>query len=104
MKKALILMLAAVFAISFMAVACDDDDDGAVDNVAACQDLEDTINGLDCYAGAEVDMMCDTYEEYTCDIADYFNCVADCYGCDGDIPTFDSDTYTNDCVPMADCS
>ena len=103
MKKVFAILLVSVFA--FAMVACGDDDDGAsFDNVTACQDLEDTINGLECYAGYEVDMTCDTYEDYTCDVADYFNCTADCYGCDGDVPTFDSDTWSNDCVPLAECA
>ena len=91
MKKVFAILLVSVFA--FAMVACGDDDDGAVDNVGACQSLEDTINGLACYEGAEVDMTCDIYEDAACDISDYFACVEDCYGCDGDIPTFDMDTY-----------
>jgi hypothetical protein len=105
MKKALFLMLASLFVVASLSLAAcgDDDDDDAVDNVAACTELQDTINGLDCYEGYEVDLMCDTYADYACDFADYFSCTSDCYSCDGDVPAFDADTYTNDCVPMASC-
>ncbi|HUT78025.1 MAG TPA: hypothetical protein VM285_10085 [Polyangia bacterium] len=95
------------FLDEFDGVDIDEDDldcggGGGYDNVGACQDLEDTINGLSCWEGEDVDMMCDNYADYdTCDYTDYFNCTADCYSCDGDILDFDSDYYADVCVDLA---
>jgi hypothetical protein len=105
MKKALFVMLASLFVVASLSLAAcgDDDDDAAIDNVAACQELEDTINGLECLPeGGEVDMMCDSYADYdTCDYSDYYNCVGDCYGCDGDVMTFDTEKYAGECADLA---
>ena len=55
-------------------------DDGPVDNVAACEDF------VAAYECADVDLtqfvMCDVYANTTCDIADYFDCLADEVTCD----------------------
>ena len=101
MKKLVLGMILCGFV--FAVAACgDDDDSGSVDNVAACNDLQDTINGLDCMT-SDVDLSCDSYDSYTCDISDYYDCVGDCYSCDGDTLNFDSTKYSDECTPLATC-
>ena len=73
------------------------------ENVEACEDFEDTINGLPCYADYGVDLACDDYAAASCDYSAYFDCTALCYGCDGEAPTFDNETFDAECAPLADC-
>jgi hypothetical protein len=91
MKKVFAILLVSVFA--FAMVACGDDDGGSsIDNVAACQNLQDTLNELECIT-ADFDYGCDAYDGTTCDYAEYFNCLADVYTCEGDpsVLTYDAD-------------
>jgi hypothetical protein len=77
------------------------------DVVAACQEFEDHLNGLPCAYEDGMDMHCEDYADYeyhaACDVAGYFHCLKDCYGCDGDIIEFDFDKYSEECVPLAEC-
>ncbi|HUT78024.1 MAG TPA: hypothetical protein VM285_10080 [Polyangia bacterium] len=95
MKKVLFVMLASMFVFGALTLAaCGDDDDDAIDNVAACQELEDSMNALECLA-VDFDYSCDAYSEYTaCDYAEYFDCLADVYSCDGDTLVTDMDKLT----------
>jgi hypothetical protein len=80
-----------------------DCDGGVYDNVAACQYLEDHINGLSCWTGDDIDMGCEAYADVTtCDYADYFYCLADCYYCDDGYPQADSECF-NICYDLAEC-
>lgn len=90
MKKVFAILLVSVFA--FAMVACGDDDDGgsSVDNVAACQELEDTMNELECLT-VDFDYSCDSYDGTTCDYAEYFNCLSDIYSCNGSVLEYDAD-------------
>ena len=82
MKKVFAILLVSVFA--FAMVACGDDDDGSsVDNVTACQEMEDSMNELECLT-VDFNYSCDSYDGVTCDYAEYFNCLADLYTCEGD--------------------
>ncbi len=55
---------------------------GAKDNVGACKDLYATLNGLDCIGDATLDdSACDAYKDTTCDISEYFDCLAAGYVC-----------------------
>jgi hypothetical protein len=74
------------------------------DNVAACQDAEDAINGLDCMSDYPLDLGCDDYAGLPCDYTGYFDCLSGCYSCDATSPVFDTDTYENVCVPLAECN
>ncbi len=79
------------------APADDGDDDGAVDNVAACEDFiaEFDCNTLD----LSMYLMCDLYAQTTCDIADYFDCLADEATCDA--AAFS--TAATNCASLATC-
>jgi hypothetical protein len=57
------------------------DDGGAVDNVGACEDL---AAELKCDGGIDVStaLPCSSYGSYACDLAPYFDCVADAWSCD----------------------
>lgn len=92
-------------ALGSWVVACGDDDGGGgggVDNVAACQSLEDSLS--ECSAIYDGVLMCDNYANTTCDVADYFSCIEDSYGqcVDGDFPDLDAEAAL-DCVPLASC-
>jgi len=100
MKKVFAILLVSVFA--FAMVACGDDDGGSsVDNVAACQDLEETLNGLACAEGYDWALSCDGYDGTTCDYADYFQCLEDNTTCTDTDPSYPDLTGWGDCV--ADC-
>jgi len=83
--------------------SCDGNDQTDQDNVAACQEVQDAVNGLDCMSGYPMDLSCETYGACPSDITDYFECVEGCYGCSGDSPTFDVDTYNDVCTPLQVC-
>ena len=55
----------------------DDDDDYAAANVAACEELEDFINSLECSEGYDWDKGCDKYASAPCDLTDYIGCLID---------------------------
>lgn len=61
--------------------AADEDEGGAVDNVGACEDL---AAELKCDGGIDVStaLPCASFSSYTCDLAPYFDCVADAWSCD----------------------
>lgn len=71
--------------------------DGAVDNVAACEGF------VAAYECADIDVaqfvMCEVYANTTCDIADYFDCLADEVTCD---PTGIGNAATT-CASLAMC-
>jgi hypothetical protein len=73
------------------------DDGGAIDNVAACEDF---VDAWDC---GDIDVaqfvMCSAYENVTCDVADYFQCLADETTCD--ISSLMS--AVNSCASLASC-
>jgi hypothetical protein len=98
MKKAMFLMLASLFVMASLSLAaCGDDDDAAIDNQTACQDAEDTINGLECLPDGwtDLDMGCEAYADVTtCDYADFYNCYGEVYSCDGDDLVTDLDKLT----------
>ena len=74
---------------------------GGYDNVGACQDLEDYINGLSCMQGEEpMDFFCEEYEGYSEDYTDYLECLEDCYYCDGDYLSVDDDLVEY-CIDLA---
>ena len=103
MTKVLMLVLVCAFAIGM--VACgDDDDDGAADNVGACESLEETLNGLECVAeGWDWGLSCESYADYACDIADYFNCLEDATVCTDDDPSVLDISGWADCADLASC-
>ena len=72
---------------------------GAVDNVAACEDL---LDALEC---GEVDLTqtvsCDMYANTTCDLVDYFTCLEDNFTCTDGV--FDPTGWTM-CAELATCS
>jgi hypothetical protein len=70
------------------------------DNVGACQDLEDSMNALDCLT-TDFDYSCDSYDGVDCDYTDYFDCMADVYSCDGDTLVYDTDDIQT-CTDIAD--
>jgi hypothetical protein len=102
MKKVFAILLVSVFA--FAMVACGDDDDGgsALDNVAACQEAEDALNELTCLT-VDFNFSCDSYDGTTCDYAEYFNCLADLYTCEGDpeVLTYDADQL-QECADLSE--
>jgi hypothetical protein len=85
-------------------VGCgDDDDDGAVDNVAACENLMETLNGLECVADDyDWGWDCEIYGDTTCDISEYFDCLADGYTCTDDDPPMLDATGAADCT-LTEC-
>ena len=101
MKKVFALLLVSVFA--FAMVACGDDDGGGstLDNVAACEEMQDAHNELTCIT-VDFDYSCDSYDGTTCDYAEYFTCMADLYTCEGDpeVLTYDADALT-ECSDLA---
>jgi hypothetical protein len=99
MKKVFAIVLVSVFA--FAMVACGDDDSGSsVDNVAACNDLVDTLNGLDCASGYDWGIDCNLYsaDSYPCDIAEYFNCLSDATTCTATDPSYPDLSGWGDCT------
>ncbi len=59
----------------------DDDDDDDPDNTAACEDLAEELT---CEGGVDIGMVlqCRSYGTYACDLAPYFDCIADAWSCD----------------------
>jgi hypothetical protein len=86
--------LPAILMTCVFFIACDlfiDEKSGNdFDNVAACQDLEDSMNALDCVT-TDFDYSCDSFDGNTCNYTEYFSCLADMYHCDGDLLDYDSD-------------
>ena len=57
-----------------------DDDGEAVDNRKACEDLVDDLECADIDIGSM--LACDAFNEYDCDLAEYFSCFAEAWSCD----------------------
>jgi hypothetical protein len=72
-------------------------------SVQLCQVFEEAINDMECFQGAEVDLECETYKENDCNLDEFFNCVWDCYTCDGDTQLYDEAYYNEECLPLATC-
>jgi hypothetical protein len=71
---------------------------GEIDNVAACNDL---VDSLEC-GGADLGQYvpCDSYAQTTCDFSDYFQCLEDEFTCtDG---AFDPTAWMG-CASLATC-
>lgn len=88
--------------LPFGLVSCGDDDDGAVNNVPACESLEETL--AECQPELAGTLMCSNFANTTCDIADYFACIEASYGecVDGAFPDADP-TAALDCVELSTC-
>jgi hypothetical protein len=73
-------------------------------NRAACEDYNDQLESLDCDAsGATQD--CEVYDQTSCDISDYFDCLAEKTECTevAGQKTIDQ-TKALECAAMAECS
>jgi len=71
---------------------------GGADNVGAC---EDWIASLDCgdYDPGSV-ITCSVYEDYPCDISDYFNCLTEKGTCTDGV--YDASGWA-ECTDLAQC-
>ena len=80
-----------------------DCDDGAgYDNVAACEAWLESMECGDQDFDGLVDCSIYAYENYPCNVADYFDCLAEEGECDEDLGIYDSSGWT-DCVDLAAC-
>ena len=87
---------AFVTAGSVLLAAC-----GGPDNVAACQAYVDKVNTLDCYQGASFAFDCSMYDQASCDISEYFDCLTSNTKCDASgVPDV---AGTTECVSKAAC-
>lgn len=77
-----------------------DDDDDEVDNMAACEDF---VADLECDGGIDISMSvpCDQFGAYTCDLTEYFDCVADAWSCD---PAEIDSAGLSSCAAQLTCS
>jgi hypothetical protein len=77
----------------------DGDDGGTVDNVAACDEL---IESLEC-GGADFGqyVSCSSYASLSCSLVDYFECLSDNFACSDGV--FDPSGWTS-CASLAMCS
>ena len=72
------------------------------DNAAACQAYIDKVNTLSCFKGAAFTFDCSAFDNTTCDISDYFNCLTDNTKCDAmGIP---DQSGTVSCTSKASCN
>lgn len=72
---------------------------GGTDNVGACEDYVASVSCGDYDASEFVD--CSVYEATTCDISDYFNCLADAGTCTDDV--YDAGDVSS-CTALATCT
>lgn len=97
----------ASFTASFGLVACGEssgesesaeEDADALDNVGACKEW---VAAVDCGTfDAEGTIPCDSFGNLTCDIGDYFDCLADNFTCtDGHADT----AQWSKCIDYASC-
>lgn len=72
------------------------------DNVAACQDAEDTLNALPCVT-EDFNLGCSDYEDVNGNYFGYFSCLSSSlvYSCDGDVLTCD-EANLQICTDIAD--
>ncbi|PRP91558.1 hypothetical protein ENSA5_54130 [Enhygromyxa salina] len=79
------------------------DSSGSGNAVEACQTLEDTL--ADCQPSLAGSLQCSTYDEWPCDLTDYFDCITDAYGsCSGGtFPNIDA-AGLQDCTALTTCS
>ncbi len=110
------ILALTVVSSSLVLSACGGDDDGGSQdfgaaNVAACEAYFDDVAALDCVPAGTFDdqkAMCQsTYEGVTtCDISDYFDCVAATYSCVDmagvSVLTVDQ-AALNECASLASC-
>ena len=96
------------FSLGFLA-GCADDEEDSFDNVSACQNYVDSLECGDfdpstIYGSTFCE---DTYGGLTtCDISDYFNCLADNTECIEDDPVLGDyldQSGTTDCASLANC-
>ena len=80
MKK-ILLTLAAALVLTM--VGCGDP------NVEACESFMEHWDSLECTGETELGWDCTAYEDYACDISEYFQCLEEGYQCDGETPDFD---------------
>lgn len=90
--RALAIVLFGVFALSI--AGC------GADNVAACEDWIDSTSCGSTDVSTLID--CNIYEETSCDIADYFDCLTDNTSCDEATSMVDTTGWTS-CLSLAQC-
>lgn len=70
------------------------------DNVGACEDWVASMECGDYDYSSVVD--CSVYEDYNCDVADYFDCLTDNTTCDDATGVADMSGWT-ECTSLAAC-
>ncbi len=73
---------------------------GGYDNVQACEDWLDTVSCGEYDFSASVD--CSVYEDYPCDISDYFECLTDNTACGKETGMSDMSGWSA-CSHLASC-
>ena len=83
--------IAVLAGVALMTLACGGMGGGNYDNVGACKNYVQAMNDLECLdmkmnAG---DMCSDMLDLSPCDLATYYNCMAESAKCNGDLPDLD---------------
>jgi hypothetical protein len=88
----------AVFASMLLLVACGSDDP---DNVGACREF---VEAVECgTSNVSAQYPCENFASTTCDIADYFDCLADKYVCVNGMYDSAKLAMVTECAPLASC-
>ena len=81
------------FVALLLSAAC-----AGADNVASCESF---VDSLECGGSSIASVIsCDTYEDFDCDVSDYFDCLAENTSCTND--TIDATNWTQ-CASKAQC-
>src|SRR5690606_3466709 len=102
------IILSALVASSVALGACaeEEEPDFGAANVAGCNNYIDTLTGLSCWDDA-FDPMIDCEATYagttTCDISEYFDCIAATYECDASGTLAVDAAAAGECASLATC-